>query len=67
MRWDNTLVFWSQGVSFISFKSNPIGQSLDKSESAQGEMMDQSEDSKSENEMEIKENGGIRILVPKTS
>ena len=29
-------------------------------------MMDQSEDSKSENEMEIKENGGIRILVPKT-
>ena len=29
-------------------------------------MMDQSEESKSENEMEVKESGGIRILVPKT-
>ena len=28
--------------------------------------MDQLDERKSENEMEVKENGGIRILVPKT-
>jgi hypothetical protein len=39
---------------------------VDKSESAQGETIDQSKDKVSENEMEVKENGGIRILVPKT-